>query len=311
MLCTINALLVRTSQGLAAAGLSRRSSYGPSMRRNGLPGRQNVHRCVRVTTMDCAALRAHPFPHAQRKPFNDVSAVRAGLRGREPAVDLDHGLAVPLCLLFDHADGHSDGSVAHRAGQAVVFDHAAQIEVFDADHIETCNEIGAQLVQRVAAAVADLLVDAGDVAFDARPALASLGAAGETLLIERQAALPLRTVLRVTDALPVGERRQSRHTEVNADRLAGLGQWDRRRINDQRDEVFAARGANQANRGRMRDRLARPLDLDRTDLGQLQNLALDVEREAPLGVVRRLPRLLALEARVGGALVEEVREGCL
>ena len=168
MLRTIDALSVRTSQGLALAGRSPRPSYGPSMRRNGLPDRQNVRRCIRVAVVDRPAFWARPFPHTQRQFLNDMPAVGAGLRGWKPTVDFDHGLAVPLGLLFDHADGRSDGCVVQRAGKAVVFDHAAQVEVFDADHIETVNEVGAQLVQRVATAVGDLLVDTGEHA-DLKP----------------------------------------------------------------------------------------------------------------------------------------------
>ena len=306
MLRTIDALSVRTSQGLALAGLGPRPSYGPSMRRNGLPDRQNIRRCIRVAVVDCAAFRARPFPHAQRQFLNEVSAVGAGLRGREPAVDLDHGFAVPLGLLFDHADGRSDGCVVQRAGQAVVFNHAAQVEVFDADHIETGNEIGAQLVQRVAAAIGDLLVDAGDVALDLHASLAALRSTGKAFLVEGQPALPLGAVLRIADALAVRQRCEARDAEVDTDRFAGFRQRRGLRLNHQRYEVFAACRAKQTNRGRMRDRLARPLDLDRADLGELENAPLGVEREAALGVVRRLPSLFALEGGVRSALVEEV-----
>ena len=223
MLSTIDALSVRTSQGLALAGRSPRPSYGPSMRRNGLPDRQNVRRCIRVAVVGCATFRARPFPHAQRQFFYDVSAVGAGLRGRKPAVDLDHGFAVPRGLLLDHADGRSDGCVVQRAGQVVVFNHAAQVEVFDADHIETGNEIGAQLVQRITAAVGNLLVDAGNMTLDFLASLAALRSTGKALLIERQPALPLGPMLRIADALAVRQRCEARDAEVDTNRFAGVG----------------------------------------------------------------------------------------
>ena len=308
MLRTINALSVRTSLRDALTGRIPLESDSRSMRRNGLPDRQNVRRCIRVAVVDRAAFWARPFPHAQRQFLNDMPAVGASLRGREPAVNFDHGLAVPLGLFFDHADGHSDGCVVQRAGQAVVFDHAAQVEVFDADHIETGYEIGTQLVQRVAAAVGDLLVDASNMALDLHAPLAALRSPGEALLVEGQASLPLRAVLRVTYALAVAKGGEAGDAEVDADILAGLLQWRWLCFHNQRDEILAARRADQTNRGRMRDRFARPLDLDGSDLGELEHAPLGVEREAALGVVSRLPHLFALEGRVGGALVEEVRE---
>jgi hypothetical protein len=57
----IATMLVRTSPGLARACLGRRSSYGPSMRSNGLPDRQNVDRSVFVAIMNGHAFRARPF----------------------------------------------------------------------------------------------------------------------------------------------------------------------------------------------------------------------------------------------------------
>lgn len=193
MLRMLNALSVRTSQTVGFPLRRADGSYTVSMRCHGLPDRQNIRRCIRVAVVDCAAFRARPFPHAQRQFLNDVSAVGAGLRGREPSVDLDHGFAVPRGLLFDHADGRSDGCVVQRAGKAVVLGRAAQVEVFDADHIETGNEIGAQLVQRVEATVGDLLVDAGNMTLDLLAPLAALLRPGKALLVEGQPTLPSAT----------------------------------------------------------------------------------------------------------------------
>ena len=120
MLRTIDALSVRTSQGLASFGLGRSASYRPSMRSHGLPDRQNIRRCIRVTVVDRPALRTRPFPHAKRQLFNDMPAVGASLRGRKPAVNFDHGLAVSPGLFFDHANGRSDGCVVQTASKAVV-----------------------------------------------------------------------------------------------------------------------------------------------------------------------------------------------
>src|SRR5690606_3517798 len=184
MLRMLNALSVRTSQTVGFPLRGADGSYTVSMRCHGMPCRQNVYRCIRVAVVGRATFRARPFPHAQRQFLYDMSAAGAGLRGWEPAVYLDHGFSVSLGLFFDHADGRPDGCVVQRAGKAVVLGHAAQVEVFDEDHIETGNEISAQLVQRVEATVGNLLVDAGNMTLDFLAPIAALLRPGKALLIE-------------------------------------------------------------------------------------------------------------------------------
>src|SRR5690606_5425260 len=191
MLRMLNALSVRTSQTVGFPLRRADGSYTVSMRCHGMSCRQNVHRCIRVSVVGRDTFRARPFPHVQRQFLYDMSAVRTGLRGWKPAVDLDHGFPVSLSLFFDHADGSPDRCVVQRAGKAVVLGHAAQVEVFDVDHIETGYKICAQLVQRVEATVGNLLVDAGNLTLDFLTPLAALLRPGKALLIERQPTLPL------------------------------------------------------------------------------------------------------------------------
>ena len=298
---------VRTSRGLAFAGRSPRPSDGPSMRRNGLPDRHDIDRCIHVPVVARVATRTRPVTDRQRHRFLNVAARRTGLARRIPAVDALDALAVPLGLFFQHAGGLPDARIAQRAGEAVVLQHPAQVEVFDVDHVETLHHRRTELVHRIGAAIADLLVQPGDVLLDVRPALAALLTAGKPLLIEREPTLPLCAVLRVGDFLAGRERGESIDAEIDANRFTGFRQVGWRGIDDERHEVAPARLADQANRGRRRNRAARPLHLDRADLGELQGFRLRLERESAFGVVRRLRAILALERRIAGALVEEIR----
>ena len=180
------------------------------------------------------------------------------------------------------------------SGPGCGFNHAAQVEVFDADHIETGNEIGAQLVQRVATAIGDLLVDAGDVALDLHASLAALRSTSKALLVEGQPRCHLRRAS-IADALAVRQRCEARDAEVDTDRFAGFGSGAGcvSTTSDMKYLPLAVRSR------RIEDgcgiALRDHLTFDRADLGELENRPPGVEREAALGVVRRPPRLLRLK----------------
>lgn len=278
------------------------------MRRNGLPDRHDIDRCVDVSVVGRAATQALPVSDRQRHVRLKVPAARARLTRRIPTVDTLNSLTVAFGLFFEHAGGTPNARVRQRTRKAVVLQHSAQVEVFDVDHVKALHHARAEFVQGVDAAVGDLFVQTSDVALDVRSALAALGAAGKALLVERESALPLCAVFRVGNLFAGRQRGKAVDAEVDPDRLPGFGQWGRLRFDNERHEVFAAGLADQTDGGRGRNRLTRPLHLHRTDLRQFQRLGLWVEREPALGVIGRLRAVLALECRISGALVEEVRE---
>jgi hypothetical protein len=123
-----NRLEVRTSLGLAFTGRSLRPTDGPSVRRNGLPDRQNIGRCVVVPVVVHTASGAYPVLDAKHNGAVDVAAGRAHLATRKPAVYL-HDLA-PIALGFglQQSGDCPDSGVRHAAREAVVFDHPAQVQ---------------------------------------------------------------------------------------------------------------------------------------------------------------------------------------
>ena len=58
------------------------------------------------------------------------------LRRRKPTVHADRPFAVSLGFFFEHPNSHADTGVAQAAGKAVVLNHAAQVQILDADHVE-------------------------------------------------------------------------------------------------------------------------------------------------------------------------------
>ena len=272
-----------------------------------VPHGQNIAGGVFIPVMGSAA-RACPFTNAERHPLLQRAARTAHLAGREPAVNLDHGLSVHCGLGFDSADRVTDSCIAQAASKAVVFDHAAQVEVFDADHIETGYKAPRQFVGNVLAGVCDLLVQHGDPLPLPLVAVRALHLAGKGLLLAFHLPLVAVRVLRIGDALAGGERGEAADAEVDANRLACF--WERRGLNvhHHRDEVLAGRLANHGHGGRVYRHMLGPLDLERADLGQHKALIANLKLEGGTGVFSRLAAILPFEGRVLGALLKEVAE---
>lgn len=311
MLSTINALSVRTSLGLAPAGLGRRASDSPSMRSHGLPDRQNVRRRILVTIVDGAASLARPFSDGQRKALDYMAAAGACLARREPAVDFYDRLPIACGLFLQHACCLPDAGVRNRAGEAVVLQHPAQVQILNADRIEASHHAGAKFVQCICASVGDFLVDTRNVAFRYRSAFAAFLAARKAFLVEGESPLPCGAVFWIRDPLAGAQGRQAAHPEVDTDGGASFGKRDWSYLYHKRDEEFSRSRADQANRRWMRDCLARPAHLEGADLGDLQDARRLIERKSALTVVGRLPRVFAFESWVGCALGEEIRESNL
>lgn len=309
-------MLVRTSQRLAFQSRSSDGSYRPSMRRNGLPDRRDVGCRVVVAIMVRAALRALPFLDAQHDGAVDVTARRAHLAARKPAVDFDDRAPGALGLGLQQAGNHPDAGIRHAASQAVVLNHASQVQILDVDRVELLDQIGRQLLRNILAGVRDFGVQLRNGMHRMLAPIAALGLARQPALQHRHALLVAVGVLRVRDALAaishrLAQRRQSTQAEVDADCLAGRWQWDGRDLDDRRDEVAPAGVAQDADARRFEDFVARPYHLERADLGNRQRARVGLELETALGVLGRLRAKLALEARIGCALLEEVRVGCL
>ena len=169
-----------------------------------VPHGENITGGVFVPIVGSAA-RACPFTDAQRHLFLQRTALAAHLAAREPAVDLDHGFAVHGGFGLNHPDGVTDSGIAQAAGKAVVLDHAAQVEILDADHVESGNKAPRQLGGGVLAGVGDLFMQHSNPLFLPLVAVRSLHLAGQRLLLALHAPLVAVRVLRVGDALAGGQ----------------------------------------------------------------------------------------------------------
>lgn len=147
-----------------------------------VPHGENITGGVFVPVMGSAA-RARPFTDAQWHLFLQRSAFAAHFAAREPAVDFDHGFAVHGGFGLNHPDGVTDSGIAQAAGKAVVFDHAAQVEILDADHVESGNKAPRQLGSGVLAGIGDLLMQYSNPLFLPLVAVRAFHLAGQRLLL--------------------------------------------------------------------------------------------------------------------------------
>lgn len=306
-----NNLEVRTSTGLALQSLGLAQSYGPSMRRNGQPDRLYVRGRIVVPVVMHAASGAIPILDAKHYGAVDVTAGRAHLAARKPAVDLHDLAPVALGLGLQQPGKHPDSGVRNAAREAVVFDHSAQVQILNADCVEVLHHVGSELVRRVHSGVSDFGVQLGDGPNSMLAPIATLGLARQSALQERHALGVSVPVFRVGNSLASGQRGKPVQPEVNPDSLASCRELHRINLDNERSEVAARGITHDSQAGCVQNGVARPLDLDVADLCQRQSVRFNIQLESAFGVLHALRAVLSLKARVAGALLKKVLVGGL
>lgn len=285
-----------------------------------LPGcdstsRKNVLGRVEVPVVPGAAGRASPCPGRQVEPVEQVPAVRAGLRGRVPAVDHSEGASGAFGLVFEHAPKLAPCRVTDRFGEPAVFHHVRNREVFDGDQVVVADDPGGGLVEEVGAGVADLAMRGGDFGLGFAPVGRALLAVRHAPLVAGEIAGLALQMSQIGDALPIARDREVLDAQIDADLAAGhrlgvrIGGFD-----GEGPEPAAVRVAGDDDRGRVEsgevDLAEGPHECQwRRGLRQAQLAFAHAKRRAR--VVRGLARIAILESRVLGPSSEEVREGAV
>lgn len=285
-------------------------TYTRSASCNRLPDGQNVASSILIPIMRCTAITP-PLSYRQGQSRLQAATGRAHLAARKPAVDFNHGLSMHRRFVFKGSDCATDTGVGQAAGKAVVFDHAAQVQVFNADRVVSSNEAPSQFLIYIGSRVGDLFMDSRHPLPLNLVAVRAFSLACQRLLLAFELPVVAVRVCRVGNTLAAGQRSQTADAEVDTDRFAGLGQGCRLYINDQRDEVAAGGLADNRRRGRHYRHALGPFDFEPSELGDDQTLIANFKLERRAGVFRRLFAVLAFEGWVARAFVEEVTEGGL
>ena len=303
--------MVHASQTAAHLSQGSRKSYAVStcVYPLGLPDREYIQRRVQVPVHLGAAIARHPF--LAERHVVELPALRTHFGGREEPVYFDHRLASHGGLGFQPSDVAADGGIGNAAGNGVVFDHAAQAQVLHVNNIKLVEQPPRKLFLVIVAAVGNLLPNARH----AKPRLlAPLGAflfSGERLLRLGELALVFRHVAGIGYRFARGQRGKPAQAKINSDFLAGFRQVFRRNIDNQGNEVAPAGLADYGNGGWLHRHMARPLDLELSELGHKKALVPNLKAKAGARIFGALLPNLFAEGGIARAPLKEVLEGAL
>lgn len=187
---------------------------------------------------------AGKYPDSQRHLLN-LTAMRAS-HTCVAWVDL---LKLPTSIRSFVGEYQEEGrprNVRNRLCKVMVLDQSLDVQVFDGDVIETINQILRRLVVKIFATTRDFQVSERDFLARLRTVLTAALLAAQSPLKFRQILAGVVQVARILNRLAVAQSGKRLDTNVNADALAGLGQWFRlsNLANEQREpSISAARDA--------------------------------------------------------------------
>jgi len=208
---------------------------------------------------------------------------------------------------------HPPGSIGNRLGEAVVLDHALDVEPLDGDDAVAVDQPSGGLVDEIVTPVPDALVNARDDSAGLAPLTASTLLFGKFPLSLRQNLLVTAEEARVVDVLAIGQRREGFQPNVNADLLIGRRQEFGDDLHGKAHEPLEVDSADGAG---LDDALYRAVqtDGDIAYLGQPQSALVEPESALRVGdavvlafafdswVSRRLTRFDAAKEGVKGQI---------
>src|SRR5205823_5277821 len=114
---------------------------------------QNVTGGVDIAVMAHATDRTCPLTYIQRERLKNMPARRAGLTGGVPAVNLDDCASVPLGFVLQLAHKPTPTNITDRFRQAVILQHALDVECFQTDHLVFADQFGGHLMLKIPAGI--------------------------------------------------------------------------------------------------------------------------------------------------------------
>ena len=258
--------------------------------------------------MACPALLTRKFPNIQRHRGVDKSTITTPLAAGEESARHTDFFAIPSGLVRQHLPEHPKARTADVLGQAMVFDHASDVQIFNGDHIETANQVSGQLVHRVLASTGDVRVMASHLALHQRSPMAALDATGKNPLQLGQLRLSSHRVACIGHMLTIGQRRQSTDAQVYADFQARLRHGRLHFIQAHRHKIAPTTVLGYRNRRWFACECLRESDVETAKARHRQVLVGGIPFKTPCRVLGRLLTMLAFERRVFRTLGKEVGE---
>lgn len=305
--------LVRASTRLAGQARRLVPSYGRSTRFDGVSPRSvDILGRVQIAVMVLATFWAIPFSNVEGETGQNVAAAVAAFAAGEEAVHKPQLPAVSLAFVGEHGSEHAEAGIGDRLCEAMVFNHPAHVQVFDADSVVSAHQIGRHLVEVIFSGVADVFLYPGNADALPIPHAATLDATRENPLSLGKASLVFARMLRVGDALIVAGSNQAVDSQVNTNRFSGRFELGKLFVENQRDEVATAGSFGDCDGRRFRLKLTTPVHIETAQARDNQIWVVRVgSRKLESGgrVFGRLLVTFSFESGVGCFLVKKLHEG--
>jgi len=237
-----------------------------------------------------------------------MPTIVTSLTAWKEAIHFVKRLPVPGALVLQQSCKLSHRGVVERTSEAVVFNHASYVQVFDAYHIEPTYDIGGDLLHVVHSSVRDLCVNACDFNPLTLAAMTSFLAPGENVLGLGEFSKFLLKQARVDDVFTVGKSSKSIDTEIDTDIRSGFRQRTNRFIKNQRNKVPPITALGYRRSGGGIHEGSRPVNIESAEFGNGQVAVFEIVLKGAQRVFRSLWAVLFLKGRITCTLVEEVAE---
>lgn len=282
-----------------------------SLRRHRVSLGQNIQRGVYIAVMPDAAFRAIPFPDIERQRFDDMPAIIATLAGRIESVDDLKHLSVPGALVSQHGSKRAHADVGDCPCEAMIGNHASDVQVLNGDKVEAAHQACRKLVQEVLPLISDMLLESGDLDADSFPSSTSLTPSCHDPLQPSQFTKRSIKEPRVADHLAIGQCGNAVNTKINSYGATSFGQRFSRLVEAKRDEVSPGRFLGYRHRRGAASERSAPANAKMPETCNAQVSIRGVPFERATGIFGGLPAALLLKVRIPIYLIEKGAEGRL
>lgn len=257
------------------------------------------------------ALWAIPLAHGQGQRFENMPTRITTLAGREEAIHHSNFFPVPLGFVLQLSAKHTQSRVGQAPSQTVIFDHASDVQVFDANYVKPADQVGCDLVGVVIPGIGNASVDFSNSKLCLLPPVAAFLPPRQYSLGAGKFSLVLSDMLRVWDSLPIGKSCQSGNTEIDTDNLTSLRiplNWF---VQSESHEVTASRVLGYRDGAGVTCETSGPTNPESPNLGENKRFIRSIPSECGSSVLGGLLPSLFLERRIASAFFKEILVGSL
>lgn len=179
--------------------------------------RNNILRGSNIAVMFASALRARPLSDIESQLIEPMSAAGTSLRARKPPVHRDHGTAKPCGLVGEHTAELSESRVGNMLSEPRVFDHAFNVQIFDADNLVLTYKPSGKRVHFITTLIRNPAMYTRHAQALPLAARRSFLPTTQTSLLLLKVTQPFYKFSRILDLLAVTEGRQMRQSKIDPD----------------------------------------------------------------------------------------------